>query len=890
MEQLTSKTNKEFSRKKYYLIYSGIFLFCSTLFILYLVLNGKTNINFKSDGMNQHYRALVYYSRYLKEIIRNLFVNHGLAIPLWDFSIGEGADIINVLHSDAIGDPLTFLSVLIPEKFLPAYYMFNAFIRVYLSGIFFSELCFYLKNRNMHSVLAGTLVYVFCYWSIQSLTFHIYFLTPFMYLPLIILGVEKIINDDKPYIFIIAVLLSSISWLYYFYMVALATAIYGILRTIFKYKKDVKAIINKLIHILLYAIVGLCMAMIVLMPMIRAYMSDSRMSNSTSVPLFYPWFFYERLFTIFVANDYPYDLCLGFVSPTLLAIVVLLKNYKKHSLLLLFNVLCAIFLIFPIFGKIWNGFSYVSQRWSFVVALPIAYDMVVAWDEFKENKKLLLFSLPVIFCAAFFSAWARNERVIIPVIICFVFCFVAVFDSKNKILKPKLRELLMFGLILLNVFYIYEYNLSPRGGDFINDLMSIEDVNKFTKTSEAYLMKEYTKNEKDFYRYTGNRLTNNASIMYDVHSTNFYWSITNPYDQVFRSELGIRDRLSWQLVGYDDRAELESLSNVKYYLYDKNYPGTVPYGFKYKDSLSEYELYENKNVLPFGYTYSKTMSIDDWNEYNPIDKQNIMMDRVVIDNNESSSNYETLAKTTYSITCEDGITIDGNAIHVLDDDAKISIVFDSDSNKEKYLLFEGLHYTDSEHLIEDDQTTTWVVCNSDDVSASFIYMPEGHRYAYDKTEYVCYLGETKQGTNTIDVMFSLPGTYTVDEISVVCKGMEDYKSRINDLASNHLENVKFDTNRVSGDIRLDESKYLVLSIPFSKGWKAKVDGNTAELLQANQHYMALYLEPGQHTIELTYTTPGLVVGSMVSVIGFALFGAIIYLNKKREKNEVNNIV
>ena len=125
--------NKNSFRKKYYLIYSGVFLFCVICFYLYLFLNGKTSVNYVSDGMNQHYRSLLYYSRYLK----NVFLKR--EVPLWDFSLGEGADIIKTLHSDAVGDPLTFLSVSVPERFIPQYYVFNTIIRIYLAGVFFSE-------------------------------------------------------------------------------------------------------------------------------------------------------------------------------------------------------------------------------------------------------------------------------------------------------------------------------------------------------------------------------------------------------------------------------------------------------------------------------------------------------------------------------------------------------------------------------------------------------------------------------------------------------------------------------------------------------------------------------------------------------------------------------
>ena len=208
------------NKKRAYLIYTGLFALVSLFIILCLLINGKTNINTASDGMNQHYRAMLYYSKYLKSIFSGLIHEHQLIMPHWNFAIGEGSDIISTLHSDAVGDPLTFLSVLIPEKYLPEYYMFNTFIRVYLAGIFFISLCFYLGKKNILAILAGALTYSFCFWSLESITHHVYFLTPLMILPLMILGLEKIINKDGPFTFVIAVFWGSVSWLYFFYMLA----------------------------------------------------------------------------------------------------------------------------------------------------------------------------------------------------------------------------------------------------------------------------------------------------------------------------------------------------------------------------------------------------------------------------------------------------------------------------------------------------------------------------------------------------------------------------------------------------------------------------------------------------------------------------------------------
>ena len=63
------------------------------------------------------------------------------------------------------------------------------------------------------------------------------------------------------------------------------------------------------------------------------------------------------------------------------------------------------------------------------------------------------------------------------------------------------------------------------------------------------------------------------------------------------------------------------------------------------------------------------------------------------------------------------------------------------------------------------------------------------------------------------------------------------------------------TNEITGDISVSEKKALVLSVPYSKGFTAYVDGKETKLQKANTMFMALELEPGSHEIRLTYCTP-----------------------------------
>ena len=54
---------------------------------------------------------------------------------MWDMHIGYGSDNLTTLHYYVIGDPLTLLSVFVPEKDTEILYELLIFLRIYLAGI-----------------------------------------------------------------------------------------------------------------------------------------------------------------------------------------------------------------------------------------------------------------------------------------------------------------------------------------------------------------------------------------------------------------------------------------------------------------------------------------------------------------------------------------------------------------------------------------------------------------------------------------------------------------------------------------------------------------------------------------------------------------------------------
>jgi hypothetical protein len=68
------------------------------------------------------------------------------------------------------------------------------------------------------------------------------------------------------------------------------------------------------------------------------------------------------------------------------------------------------------------------------------------------------------------------------------------------------------------------------------------------------------------------------------------------------------------------------------------------------------------------------------------------------------------------------------------------------------------------------------------------------------------------------------------------------------------------------------SGYLRLIETWDPGWRATVDGKPAPVVPAYTTFVAVPISPGRHEIRLTYHTPGVVTGWVMSSL--SLFGLV----------------
>ena len=76
---------------------------------------------------------------------------------------------------------------------------------------------------------------------------------------------------------------------------------------------------------------------------------------------------------------------------------------------------------------------------------------------------------------------------------------------------------------------------------------------------------------------------------------------------------------------------------------------------------------------------------------------------------------------------------------------------------------------------------------------------------------------------------------------------------------------------------------LCITVPYSEGWSVTVDGKETPVYQLNTMYCGIYLEPGEHTLQMNYETPYLRLGVLISLVSLGATMILWAVQQKRSK-------
>lgn len=914
---MTGKLNERKEKFIYFATYTILFLVMCYM-VFHYFFSSDLSFVWKVDGWTQHTKALTFYSNWLQDIAKSLIYDHKLVVPQWSACIGFGSDILTTLHYYVVGDPFNLLSVFVPDAWIGIFYSIMVLVRIYCIGIAFSAFCFYMKKQNKIAVLLGSFCYMFWGYVFVFGMHHPYFLNPLMFFPLLLIGVERVFQEKKGGLFSLMVCICSLSNFYFFYMIVALTVLYVVIRFFTLYKKnDMKMAMKSVGRLFLRSVIGLAMSAVLFLPVILFFVGTERTQVGQSLPLFYGKAYFRQLSRgLISAQIIPRHTVLCFSAVVMIAVIIFLLKKGNRSLKAGLLIL-TLFLMLPYAGHVLNGFSYASNRWMFGYGLLLSYIVVTVFEDISSIKiwQLVIAAFAVFAYLLFtndpgISLGERNIQLSVilafaELAVLFLYCLVkkkVITADKEKKLRPVIL-LCILAFALTNIWINARVWYSPSKNNMISEYKKIDEVKIPNGLKIDREVKEAALGDTNsFWRYSGSYdcIERNSTLLSGLYSTSSYWSLTSGNLTRFMVQQDIPETSSFKMRNLDGRTVLDAIAGVKYYVIPKNSNEVVPYGYEktqVKGGKNKYDIYKNKNPLPLGFTYKNYILEEEYEKCSPEQRQNAMIEGVVLRDNlagyEKTSMEKTGKQISYKLECDNGIEKQGK-VYVVKKNASITLTFQSEKNCESYFRIGNMKLNNevSEKVrgakkrknsigkISVEYSNTNGIIHQQEIK----YMGKSNRWYAGRHNFIFNTGWDSPGERQIKIIFETPGIYSFDHLSVYSQPLDNYEMKVNALKEDVLENVKMETNKISGDISLEQQKILCLSIPYSKGWTATVDGKETKLLEANTMFMALPLQKGEHKIVLKYRTPGLKTGLLLSTAGWISFVILIYYDKRRQKN------
>ncbi len=917
---MLDRVKKFFTSKKAYIFYSVCFAVIFGLITIILYRHDKSFIHY-GDAIKQHFMTLNVY----RDVLINFFKTGKFNTFTWN--IGLGIDLFANFDYYILGDLFSYISIFFKKADMEMVYALVVMMRYYFIGISFILYAKYKKLGNNAAVI-GALIYTFSAYSLTSGIIHPYFCNALAIFPIMMIGIEKIINEDKKILFIISVFLSFFITSFYFgYISSLCIAVYGSILIFQKYKNDdkrFKHIVSEYLKVLFYALIGLSLCSFILIPTILQFLGSNRSGGITIYP--YTISYFKSLLT----HPLTLSRSVGVNALALLVIPLIISRYKKYKNYIWFMLILMIPLLISQVGSIFSGFAYPTNRFVFVIPFILSYLASDIFDDkFKFSKKdmknivLVLFiylSLIVLFDINLPAVATFNFACLLGFII-----IISFKDDLNKLSKRfNVYRLVFNSFLVLSLCFSVYYLYTTKGYDYNSQFMNSGEVLNYYETNNGKIphfsdaITKIKEDDKDFFRISkdvtdgnyGVLYANNASMMLGYHSINYFYSIVPDKLSKLSFDLGNAEFLTNVELGeFNNRTKINTLLGNKYFItpYD-----SVPYGYEKYSNVDETVTYKNNYSVGFGTFYDYYIDNATYDKLTPLEKETSLLKTVSLDSKDIDNDYvkkmdikKEISKEIENIDyrVEDEKMRSGGGTFTVSNINKNAVTINvngKNKNGELYVNIKNLKYEpfDYDELtdINPNYVTSvrhsWfytknygyaVTSNFRDVARTKKYNDKlGSAYSYNTDDYLISLGYFENiDDEEIKIEFSKLGNYTYDGLEILLVNFDGYESDITKLNQANFEVSEVRDNGMKAKVNLKNSGVLQLSTAYSKGWEILVDGKRTDAFISNNYFLGIYLDRGEHEIELIYKTRYLKLGMLCSLIGIAIFGGVVYLEKRK---------
>lgn len=866
---------------------------------------------------------------YFFEAMRDVF--QGTASPFYSWYRALGGEFSGI-YAYYVASPFSFLSIFFPENGITEFLWVMTLLKVGSSGFTFAYYLYKSRpSKPLNMIIFSTCYALSSYAIVQAN--NTMWIDALIYLPIIMLGIENIVNRGRYMMYCGFLALCFIANFYIGWMVAIFSTLYFFYYYIAKYPmKNFERFFYAFYKWLIFSVVAAMIAAVIILP---TYYSLQFGKSSFQNPsyAFEPKFDFIKVFTQML--PFSYDTVrpngLPFIYSGMICLLLLpvyfatgkIKGREKISSGLILAVMVLSFTATTI-DIFWHGLqkpNWLNYRYSFMFIFLV---VVFAYEAFRHLTEksyrtvlgvggvigvllLVVQALPDEYftidraSGKAFQFISDKTYTIWVSIICLGLILAALWGvcKKKQGASVILCVIVCLELFANGIYDVYQLH---------------DDVYYSSRTSYVTFMERWSgivrsvqeqddtlyRMEKTIHR----KVNDNMALQMRgiTHST----STLNKSVINLLFKLGYASKSHWSRY-VDGNVVNDSLLGIKYLISNKeNAPS------QYDLLLSEIDpttfdaetpdmlyAYINKYALPMMYGVNENLLDykldDDYSAPDILDHivsamlgHDVDMYQVLVEG-DSDFQYSGVEKRSAGLHRK-WATTDGST-------GTLYITFTVPKDGECYFHLPSAYPRDTLVRVK--------TVNSEGVSGNTI----SFSYLTNETHTMHCLGTFSEGdTVTLEVVLKDSGGslyYYKDCGYVYYFDEEVFEEAFSELRESVVDITDFSDTKVSGTINAQEGDTLVFtSIPYDEGWTVKVDGKKVKLYEEEttdkdgtvhtsnkslDSLLCFEVPEGEHTIELTFTPQGFKIGGIACIIGLGLwgwFGLKAYSERKKRKKRM----
>lgn len=757
-----------------------------------------------------------------------------------------------------LASPLNFLLTAVSMEHVMDFMAYLILIKISLAGAVFA---WYLTDRN--GGRDYTPVPFACMYALSTFMigyyFNIMWLDSVLILPVVMKGIERIVEGKSGKMFALALFYALYCNYYIGYMICLFSCLYFLAQWIAAGKLNIGDFLKSCMRFGWFALLSGGMAAVILLP---AYLAlghtESAGSSFPGKIKFYTdgitqWTgHFAAVEPINIFDDQSgVNIYCGVIILILIVLYVLdreLRFSERMSKVMLAAILL-LSMNFNMLNYIWHGFhtqNGLPNRFAF---LYIALILVMGFDAVGHIRKqsrlriLLAWFLPVAFAA--FCMWKKvGERE------WYVYAITLLLLFLYGIFLLLLRETIKREHIIKNILITVMSGEMVATGIYGVCMNGTIGRSTYVDEQKAYqaMISRQADTDEFFRAEIDSQHMRNENMFMGARGVVLFSSTMPEATVNLCKNIGMEARTN--KTGYSGVTKLfNDVFGIRYVL-SKCTEDTL-YQMRKVDTEGEMSLYKNDGALSLGFMVSSDIKKWDIN------------DKLAMQVQEQFAELATGVPFFYTL-------------------------------REAYSLEEGPTYIIRLHPGEQ----TYIEF-TENVKSITIKTPQYTKTINNYTTNLFNLGtvetESEESKANITITYKEGSTDPVPVRVYTCTN-EEYAAVYEKLAANQMSNIVEEGNRVSGDIHADQNGTLLLTIPYDVGWKILVDGEVTEAYPVGTALTGVDLNAGDHEIVMLYTPEGLWVGTALTLVCLILFFVSCFVEiklikeKKDEERKDENYV